>query len=69
MAHPLYSSDEIVERGQALYDQQIREQGEPRYTGKFLVLDTETGEVEIDADSVATLDRATAKHPDPACTL
>jgi hypothetical protein len=69
MAHPRYSSDEIVERGQALYDQRIREQVEPRYTGKFLVLDIETGEFEIDADSVAALERATAKHPDPALYL
>ena len=69
MARPRYSSDEIVERGQALYDQQIRGQVEPRHTGKFLVLDIETGEFEIDADSVAALERATAKHPDPALYL
>ena len=69
MAHPRYSSDEIVERGQALYDQQIREKVEPQHNGKFLVLDIETGEFEIDADSVAAVERATAKHPDPALYL
>jgi hypothetical protein len=64
MPHPRFSSDEIVERGQALYDQQIREKVEPQQNGKFLVLDIETGEFEIDPDSVAALERATAKHPD-----
>jgi hypothetical protein len=69
MAHPRYSSDEIIEQGQALYDQQIRDKVEPQHNGKFLVLDIETGEYEIDADSVAAIDRATAKHPDPALYL
>jgi hypothetical protein len=69
MAHPRYSSDEIVERGQALYDQQIRDKVEPQHNGKFLVLDIETGEYEVDADSLAALERATAKHPDPALYL
>jgi hypothetical protein len=69
MAHPRCSSDEIVERGQALYDQQIREKVEPQHKGKFLVLDIETGDYEIDTDSVSALERATAKHPDPALYL
>jgi hypothetical protein len=67
--HPRYSSDEIVERGQALYDQQIREKVEPQQNGKFLVVDIETGEYEVDSNSVAALERATAKHPDPALYL
>ena len=63
MAHPRYSSDEIVERGLALYDQQIREKVEPQHNGKFLVLDIETGEYEVDMDSRAAFDRADAKRP------
>lgn len=64
MAHPRYSSDEIVERGQALYDEQIREKVEPQQNGKFLVLDVETGNYEIDADSYAAYERAAARRPD-----
>jgi hypothetical protein len=63
MAHPRYSSDEIIEQGQALYDQQIRDKVEPQHNGKFLVLDIETGEYEVDADSRAAFDRAAAKRP------
>jgi len=50
MPRPHYNSDEIVQRGQVLYDQQIRAQVETRHKGKFLVLDIETGNYEIDVD-------------------
>jgi hypothetical protein len=66
MPHPRYSSDEIVQRGQALYDQQIRSQVETPHKGKFLVLDIETGNYEIDVDELAALKRAKAKNPDVA---
>ena len=64
MSHPRYSSEEIVRRGQVLYDQQIRVQVEASHKGKFLVLDIETGEYEMDASEVAALKRAKAKNPD-----
>jgi hypothetical protein len=66
MAHPRYSSAEIVERGQALYDQQIRGRVETTHQGKFLVLDIESGEYEVDDNELAALERAKAKNPDAA---
>jgi hypothetical protein len=62
MARPRYTRDEIVERGQALYDQQIRTTVEPEHNGKFLVLDVETGDYEVDTDSRAAFDRAEARR-------
>jgi hypothetical protein len=64
MPHAPYSKDEIVDRGQALYDQQIRPQVEPQENGKFLVLDIETGDYEVDWDSYAAYERAAARRPD-----
>ncbi len=64
MSHPRYTSSEIVQRGQALYDQQIRDKVDPSAKGKFLVLNIETGEYDIDADELAALRRAKAKNPD-----
>jgi hypothetical protein len=64
MAHSRYSSDEIVDRGQALYDEQIRAKVEPQHNGKFLVLDVDTGDYQIDADSYAAYERAAAKCAD-----
>jgi hypothetical protein len=64
MPHARFSDDEIVRRGEELYNQQIRPKVEAGNEGKFLVLDIETGEGEIDADSRAAFDRAAAKRPD-----
>jgi hypothetical protein len=69
MPHPHYSSDEIARRGQALFDREIRSQLDASAHGKFLALDIETGEFEIDADERAALKRARAKHPDAALYL
>lgn len=66
MPHVRYASHEIVRRGQALYDQQIRAKVEESRKGEFLVLDIETGAYEIDASEVAALQRAKVKRPDAA---
>ena len=66
MPHPRYTSDEIVERGQALYDREISTLVEAIHKGKYLVLDIETGEYEIDRNDLAALERARAKKPDAA---
>ena len=64
MPHPRYSTEEVVRRGKALYEQQLQAQVEPGNTGKFLVIDIETGEYEIDRNEVAAFKRAKAKRPD-----
>jgi len=66
MPHPRYTSEEIVQRGQTLYDQQVRAQVEATHKGKYLVLDIETGEYEMDTSEVAALKRAKAKNPGAA---
>lgn len=57
-------ADEIARRGQAMYESRIRPHVEQDHFGKFLVLDVDSGEYEIDADHLAASDRAAAKHPD-----
>lgn len=57
-------ADEIARRWQALYESRIRPDVERDHFGKFLVLDIDSGEYEIDADHLAASDRAAAKHPD-----
>jgi hypothetical protein len=66
MGHPRYSKEEIVRRGEELYQQGIRQKVEPGNKGKILVIDIETGEYEIDSDHLAANRRARAKHPDAA---
>lgn len=55
MPHPRFSSAEIVQRGQALYDERIRRKVEASRQGGFLAVDIETGEYEIDIDALAAL--------------
>ena len=63
MTHPRYPSDEVVRRGRALYEERIRAAVEPSHLGKFLALDIETGEYEIDTDELAAAARAQARNP------
>jgi hypothetical protein len=66
MTHRRYTSDDIVARGQEIYDTQLRSGIEQGNTGKFLVIDIETGDYEIDDDEVAASMRAAAKRPGAA---
>ncbi|HBL26921.1 MAG TPA: hypothetical protein DD490_08815 [Acidobacteria bacterium] len=66
MAHPRYSSAEIAERGQALYEREIQGLLTAGDRGKVVVLDVETGAYELDTDDLAAVRRARAKHPEGA---
>ena len=57
------TSDAIAARGEEIYQQQIRDKVDPKHKGKFLVLDIETGDYEIDAEDLVATDRLLAKHP------
>ena len=63
MPYPNYTAEEVAKRGEAIYEQQIRAQVEAENKGKFLVVDIETGEYEIDKDDLAATKRALAKRP------
>ena len=57
------TSEDIAQRGQELYDREIRAKVEPQNMGKFLILDVETGDYEIDESDMAALRRFKDKHP------
>lgn len=63
MAHLMFNNSEIAERANLLYEQQIRTRVEAQNKGRFLVLDVETGDYEIDDDHLKASDRAAAKRP------
>ena len=69
MAHSRYTSEEIVQRGQEIYEEKLSAEVEAEHTGKFRVVDIETGLYEIDASELAAFVRAHAKHPDGALYL
>jgi hypothetical protein len=64
MPYAHYTADEVAARGEALYEHRIRPHVEATQQGKFVVVDIETGEYEIDVDDLAATKRALAKRPD-----
>ena len=59
-----YSIDEVCGRGERIYEERIKALVEPQENGRFIVIDIESGDYEIDADSLAAEDRLQARRPD-----
>ena len=61
---PRYSKEEFARRGDEIYERDIK----PRITqadqGKFVVIDIETGDYEIDRNEIVAQDRLSLRHPD-----
>lgn len=64
MAGHTYSPEEITAQGEAIYREQIRSVVETTEKGKFVIIDIETGDYEIDTkDATATL-KLLERRPD-----
>lgn len=67
MPHLRYSGEEIVRRGEELYEQSIRHQVETdENIGKIVSIDIETGDYAIDADPVIAGLQVQSRHPEAA---
>jgi predicted nucleotidyltransferase len=53
----------FVCRAEEYYDRVLRARLEPEHKGEYLYLDVATGDYELDADKLAAMHRARAKHP------
>ena len=61
---PRYSKEEFAQRGDLIYQTQIRPQVETDNRGKIVAIDLETGDFELDVSEIAACDRLEARHPD-----
>jgi hypothetical protein len=61
---PRYSKEEFAQRGDALYESEVRQQVEAGNHGKIVAIDLETGAFEVDASEIAACDRLEARHPE-----
>jgi hypothetical protein len=61
---PRYSKEEFAQRGDALYESEIRSQVEEGNHGKIVAIDLETGAFEVDSSEIAACDRLEASHPE-----
>ena len=58
------SKEEITQRGEQIYEQQIRSRVENEFDGKIIAINIETGEYDIDDYSLLAADRLRARIPD-----
>ena len=61
---PLYSKEEFAQRGDEIYESQVRSQVEEGNCGKIVAIDLETGDFEIDSSEIAACERIESRHPD-----
>jgi hypothetical protein len=61
---PRYSKEEFAQRGDALYESQIRSQVEKGNHGKIVAIDIETGIFEIADTPMVAVDRLYEREPD-----
>jgi hypothetical protein len=58
-----YPKEEFARRGDELFDRVVRPGLAPVDNGKYVALDIDTGEFEIDADQLAAIHRLHARLP------
>jgi hypothetical protein len=61
---PRYSKEEFSQRGDALYESEIRSQVEEGNHGKIVAINIETGAFEVADTSMAAVDRLYEREPD-----
>jgi hypothetical protein len=61
---PRYSKEEFAKRGDAIYDKQILPKLTRKQVGKFLAIDIETGEYEINADELRAGNKLRRRIPE-----
>jgi len=64
MGRTHYSTEEIASLGREIYAKRLKPLLEPENIGKFLVIDIETGDYEMDENGEAASLRARNKKPD-----
>ena len=60
---PRCSKEEFAQRGDEIYETQVRPQVEEGNHGKIVAIDLETGAFEIDASEIVACDRLEAHYP------
>ena len=59
-----YPPGEISRRGKEIYQTRIKHLVEPQHTGKFIVIDVESSDYEVDDEHIAASERLRKRRPD-----
>ena len=63
MTSKKYETGQVVDLGKAIYKEKIKHLAEPAENGKFVVIDVESGDYEIDEQIIPASDRLRERHP------
>ena len=63
MLEPRYNKADYAQRGQTLYERDIRPHLATGDEGKFVAIDVETGAYEIDPDDYTATEHLLVRHP------
>jgi hypothetical protein len=58
------SREEVAQRGDELYDRVVQPALTEADTGKFVLIDVNSGDFEVDKDEIAASDRLLARRPE-----
>ena len=61
---PKYSKEEFARLGDEIYESRVRSLVEADNHNKFVAIDLETEDFEVDIKEIAACDRLEARHPD-----
>jgi hypothetical protein len=61
MVAPSRKHDALADEARRIYEDSIRRNVEPGQNGKFIVINLDTGEYEVDEDDLTASDRAIAR--------
>jgi hypothetical protein len=61
---PRYSKEEFAQRGDALYESEVRNQVEEGNHGKIVAIDIETGAFEVGNDSLTAAKQLLKRYPE-----
>ena len=64
MATEKYTIDEVCDRGEQIYEEQIKHLVEPDHNGKFIVIDIESEDYEIAENMLIAEDRLKGRRPE-----
>lgn len=63
MDKAMLDAEDLVRRGQDYYEKHLRAKLFPEHKGKYVYLDPDTGDYEMDQDELAAMHRAVTKYP------
>jgi hypothetical protein len=64
MPHSQYTNEEVARMADEIYRRDIRPKVMPHHKGKFLILDIESGDYEIDEDDLSAEEMLRARRPE-----